>query len=201
MYVPWAQLVHARQVRLAGVLNWPTGQFAQTVFVVGVPATDCVLPAWANRKWRAAQRVLGGSEGTGCAVTAGSIGGRIACSEQVLAGYAGGEVHAGRGGRAVIVPGARGADELGTGSALAGAAGWTRRAASGRAAGGGRRLVGAGRAGGRSRALCDVRCQRARAAGTRAARAIELGARRAGDVRAGGASSSTACSWLDSAAW
>jgi hypothetical protein len=31
---------------LAGVLNWPTGQFAQTVFVVGVPASDCVLPAW-----------------------------------------------------------------------------------------------------------------------------------------------------------
>ena len=37
-YVPAAQLLNARQVRLAGVLNWPEGQFAQTVFVVGVPA-------------------------------------------------------------------------------------------------------------------------------------------------------------------
>jgi hypothetical protein len=43
--LPAAQLVQARHVRLVGVLNWPTGQLAQTVFVVGVPAVLWVLPA------------------------------------------------------------------------------------------------------------------------------------------------------------
>jgi len=37
-YWPSGQLVNARQVRLLGVLNWPTGQLGQTVFDVGVPA-------------------------------------------------------------------------------------------------------------------------------------------------------------------
>lgn len=45
MYVPAAQVLNAAQVAVLTVLNVPFGQFAHTVFAVGVPAVFGVVPA------------------------------------------------------------------------------------------------------------------------------------------------------------